>query len=337
MTTAEPDGPIGDINTLAGQQWVFTAPEAIGLASIRKFALAVGDSNPLYYDAGYASTSQYGGIIAPPTFVCETMQFMSGEMDETGDPTQKPKLPLGTEIRGGNEYNLLRPLRPEDVLTVRWKLSDVREREGKSGKLIIVVSEITYTNQYHETVATNNETTLFRISDSETDGGRQSGLATMGRSTGGPGPAARRLETPLLFEDADVGDEIGALSKEITLPGMVFYGAATWDFNRSHYDYEYVQRRGFSRPFVDGQMLGAFLAQMLADWTGDPGAISKLGFRFRDFAYPGDVLTCRGRVTSKSSQGGQNLVECELWVENQEGALVLSPGHATLKLPSEGL
>ena len=337
MTTAEPDAPIVDINALIGQQWVFTAPEAIGLASIRKFALAVGDNNPLYYDAGYASKSQYGGIIAPPTFVCETMQFMSGEIDEVGDPTQKPKLSLGTEIRGGNEYNFLRPLHPEDVLTVHWKLSDVRERDGRSGNLIIVVSEITYTNQYNETVATNNETTLFRTSDSETEGGRQSGLATMGQSTGGPGSAPRRLETPLLFENANVGDEIVALRKEITLPGMVFYGAATWDFNRSHYDHEYLQKRGFSRPFVDGQMLGAFLAQMLADWTGDPGVISKLGFRFRYFAYPGDVLTCRGRVTSKSSQEGQNLVECELWVENQEGTLVIYPGHATLRLPSEDL
>ena len=36
--------------------------------SIRRYAEAVGDNNPLYRDEAYASKSRYGGIIAPPGF-----------------------------------------------------------------------------------------------------------------------------------------------------------------------------------------------------------------------------------------------------------------------------
>ena len=326
-----------DLKALLGREWVYTSPEEIGRASIRKFALSLGDDNPLYSDQEHARKTKYGGIIAPPTLVCETMQYMVGELDESGGPVQKPRVSLGAEIRGGNEYTFFRPLRPDDVLRVRWKVADIREREGRSGKLIILVSEITYANQHGEMLAVNEETTIFRDSGSQVEGSvRSSGPRTVNHAIPGQAMEVRVLERPLYFEEVQVGDEVTTLCKEITLAQMVFYAAATWDFHRYHYDHEYVRQRGYAQPFVDGQMLGAFLAQMLADWAGDPGAIGALGFRFRDFAFPGDVLTCKGCVTSKSAEGGQNRVVCDLWIDNQEGSSVLSPGHASLNLPSRG-
>ena len=35
---------------------------------IRRFAEAIGDPSPLYYDEEYAKQTSYKGIIAPPTF-----------------------------------------------------------------------------------------------------------------------------------------------------------------------------------------------------------------------------------------------------------------------------
>ena len=37
--------------------------------AVRKFARAIGETNPLYYDEAYAATTRFGGIVAPPTFV----------------------------------------------------------------------------------------------------------------------------------------------------------------------------------------------------------------------------------------------------------------------------
>ena len=89
------------------------------------------------------------------------------------------------------------------------------------------------------------------------------------------------------FEDVSVGEELSPLHKQIDLPHMMAYGAATWDFIRVHYDADYVRDLGFPGPFVDGQMLGAFLAQQVQDWAGPGAFLRKLGFRNRIMVYPG--------------------------------------------------
>lgn len=48
---------------------------AIEASHIMMFARSVGDDNPIYYDADYASDSEVGGIVAPPTFVQASAQF----------------------------------------------------------------------------------------------------------------------------------------------------------------------------------------------------------------------------------------------------------------------
>ena len=339
MTTQESSALTPDIQALVGKEWVFTSPEEISRASIRKFALAIGDHNPLYLDAEYAGNSKYGSIIAPPTLICETWQYFTGGLDEIGTPSKRPTLHLGLEIRGENEYTFLQPMRPDDTVTARYRIADIREREARSGKLIFLVVEVTFSNHLGEIIAVNKETTIFRASGSEAEGGMRPGAGTNNPDPDFDEPErdVRRLETALHYEDVNEGDEIPELSKAINMPRMVFYSASTWDFHRYHYDYERVSKNGFPRPFVDGQMLGAYLAQMLADWTGDPGAIRGLGFRYRGFSFPGDVLTCKGKVKGKSTQDGQGLVECDLWVENQDGEQVLAPASAALSLPSRNV
>lgn len=42
------------------------------------FARAIGDPNPIYRDPEHAAGTEVGGIIAPPTFVQASAQFMEG-------------------------------------------------------------------------------------------------------------------------------------------------------------------------------------------------------------------------------------------------------------------
>ena len=143
------------------------------------------------------------------------------------------------------------------------------------------------------------------------------------------------------FEDVSVGEELTPLRKQIDLPRMMAYGAATWDFIRVHYDADHVREMGFPGPFVDGQMLGAFLAQHVQDWAGPGAFLRKLGFRNRVTVYPGDSLVCRGVVTrlnredddpSTSSGLRPGLAECDLWIENQLGERVVDRAQAVVQL-----
>ena len=132
------------------------------------------------------------------------------------------------------------------------------------------------------------------------------------------------------FDGIKVGDEIPSLTQEITQVGMVMYSAATWDFARVHYDKEFVERRGFPAPFVDGQMLGAYLAEMIMNWIGDSGTLNKLNFQFRKMVFPCDRVICKGSVTEKHAENEQRLITCDLWVENQDGEKVLAPAGALI-------
>lgn len=137
----------------------------------------------------------------------------------------------------------------------------------------------------------------------------------------------------LAFDDVAIGETLPPLVKSISLMSMVIYAAAVWDFIPLHYDVDYAQKQGFPQPPADGQMLGAFLAQLMTDWSGANGFLRKLDFRLREFVYPGDTLTCHGRVVAKCTDDGEHLVECELWIENQRGVKVVDPAHGTVALP----
>ena len=137
--------------------------------------------------------------------------------------------------------------------------------------------------------------------------------------------------TTLKFEDISVGDELPRLVKQITAARMMAYGAATWDFIRIHYDADYVRGLGFDGPFLDGQMMGGFLAQQVQDWAGPGAFLRKLNFSNRAMVYPGDLIICQGIVTEKSAENGEELVTCDLWVLNQSGEKVVQPASALVR------
>lgn len=133
------------------------------------------------------------------------------------------------------------------------------------------------------------------------------------------------------FDQVEVGEALPALTKEITSVRQMMYGAATWDFVRFHYDADLASERGFPAPFADGQMMGAFMAQLVMDWAGPEAFLASLSFRNRVMVFPDDTLTCLGKVTNKSLEDGKSSVECELWIENRKKETV-AEGKATVSL-----
>lgn len=153
-----------ELRSWIGREATYTAPEELGRASFRYFALALGDDNPIYSDSQFAGRTVHRDIIAPPTFVCETNQIVNQPLDENGYIGHHWDLPIssGRFIRGGNDYELLQPVRPSDRVTTNWKIIDIYERHTrKLGTLIFVVSEARYTNQHGELLAINRETNIY--------------------------------------------------------------------------------------------------------------------------------------------------------------------------------
>jgi acyl dehydratase len=137
----------------------------------------------------------------------------------------------------------------------------------------------------------------------------------------------------LFFEDVEVGSEITAFEKRPTTRQLVMYAGASDDYVTIHYDKDAAIAAGHRTVIVHGALKSAFLGQMLTDWIGPRGRLVALDVSYRGIDYPGDTLTCRGRVLSKRSEGGRNLVECEIRIENGTGQ-VTTPGRALVSLPS---
>ena len=136
------------------------------------------------------------------------------------------------------------------------------------------------------------------------------------------------------FEDVEVGSELPTITKEIDIEQLAMYAAVCWDFRPEHYDSGTAQEYGFRAPYADGPMLAAFLGQIATGWMGSKGAFKKIATTYRTMVFPGDILSCKGLVTDKCTKGNSNLVECEVWAENQKSERV-AYGTVTVELPSK--
>lgn len=136
------------------------------------------------------------------------------------------------------------------------------------------------------------------------------------------------------FEDVNVGDALPPLAKTITHNQLVRYSGASGDFNPIHTDPEAARAAGLDGVIAHGLLNMAFLGQLVTDWCGDPGAVRQLHCRFSKMVRPGDTVTAKGAVTEKKAIDGEALVYLKVWVENQQGEIVLSNGLAVVALPT---
>ena len=153
-----------ELRDMVGREVTYTAPEPVGRASIRYFALSIGDDNPLYTDVEAAQALGYSDVIAPPTLLAETNQYAGLPRNAEGYaghlwPLHVPGTRL---VRGGNSYTFHRPVLATDVVTVTWRLDDVAVKVNAKGQeLVIVTSTARYVNQDGDQLLENIETMII--------------------------------------------------------------------------------------------------------------------------------------------------------------------------------
>ncbi len=136
--------------------------------AIRRFADSVQDYNPLYWDEKYAKKSRYGAIIAPPGLIC-TPWYASratpwgGKDAGVGAMMQGPnmaKAGFGRVLDGGVEWEFFKPVKAGDTIKAEPSIKDIMVREGRTGKMVFIIRETTYTNQNGEVVAKTRGTSI---------------------------------------------------------------------------------------------------------------------------------------------------------------------------------
>ena len=130
--------------------------------AIRRYADAVGDDNPLYREEEYARKSRYGGIVAPPGFFGWPMKSIPTLEAVMGLMTAIIEAGYHRILDAGMSFEFFLPVRPGDVLIASPKVSDVTEKEGKSGTMIMCSFETTYVNQNGDLVAKSFQKVICR-------------------------------------------------------------------------------------------------------------------------------------------------------------------------------
>jgi acyl dehydratase len=126
---------------------------------IKDFARAIGDPNPFYLDDRIGAASEFGDVIAPPTF---PITFRDEQAD-TGSFLKELGTDISRILHGEQEFELHRPLRPGETLLCRPRIADIYEKSGKSGAMAFVVRETAVTDRNGELVATLRGVTVVRL------------------------------------------------------------------------------------------------------------------------------------------------------------------------------
>ena len=101
--------------------------------AIRRFAEALGDYNPVYYDEEYARASGYPGIVAPPT--------LPASFHSAADLRELLGVGIKSLLHAEQAFEYERPIFAGDRIYVTTRVADIYEKSGPAGQMDVAVIE----------------------------------------------------------------------------------------------------------------------------------------------------------------------------------------------------
>jgi hypothetical protein len=140
-------------------------PYEVTTTSVRAFARGVGYTDPVYYDVSAARAAGYRNLPAPPTYIGTPVFIPGRSHDIFSGPTEgQPSVGHGLKnvLDGGTETEYFEQICAGDTLTAVTRIIDLKVRESpKLGKMLILTSETTFTNQERKRVAAQRSQVIF--------------------------------------------------------------------------------------------------------------------------------------------------------------------------------
>ncbi|MFN8556859.1 MAG: MaoC family dehydratase N-terminal domain-containing protein [Dehalococcoidia bacterium] len=127
------------------------------------FVQATMDEDPNYWDPEAAQSSKFGAVVAPPLYPSFAFRRRPGTPDPLDEALgnrdfdglrgfsesrlpEIPHLPVRM-LNGGVEAEFFAQAKVGDRITGQTRYADIYEREGRTGRMLFIVTETTFTNQ----------------------------------------------------------------------------------------------------------------------------------------------------------------------------------------------
>jgi MaoC dehydratase-like protein len=305
------------------------APDDVNLAMIRHWVDALDDRNPVYLDEAVATTTRFGGIVAPPAMLqtwtmarprIEGIAARGGAAAEIDGDS-----PLGLLTTGGftgtlatnSELEFARYLRLGDRLQSSTALESVSERKATAlglGYFITWVS--TYTDDEGAVVGRQR----FRIYKFEP--GSSGSVTSRGRAR----PSSR--------SEAGVGEELAPFDLDVTATVVVAGAIASRDFMPAHHDRGFATAQGAPDIFMNILTTNGYVSRYVTDWAGPDTMLRSISIRLGAPAVPGYILRFTGWVMSEHHEEDERVIEVAIRAANDLGDHLT--GTVVLTLPSDG-
>jgi acyl dehydratase len=121
-------GPIGKAETMAVER-----------GAVRKMAKAIEAWDPIHHDDAAAITRGYRGVVAPWPLLW--LFYFNADEHRLAFPFGK------ATVHGGDAYEFHEPMIVGDEITMETAITDAQLKQGRSGRLGVVVEERRFTNQ----------------------------------------------------------------------------------------------------------------------------------------------------------------------------------------------
>ena len=132
----------------------------------QRYAYAVGDENPLYFDEKAAHSAGYRTITVPPLFITHALVLPkpANTLREDGlyEDTTSVQLEVSRMMFGGEEWDFIEPVCVGDEITATTRLADLDQKEGSKGPFVRLVRETTFVNQDEQVVARSRQIGIAR-------------------------------------------------------------------------------------------------------------------------------------------------------------------------------
>lgn len=125
----------------------------------QRWAAAVGDHNPLWFDAEYARAQGYRDVICPPLYLQYAVLGVTpldglrpdGSSGAASGSLAFPHAPR--RMAGGESTKFFGPAYHGDEIEMVRTIESIVEKQGRSGPFVLVTWRTVYRNQRHELLA----------------------------------------------------------------------------------------------------------------------------------------------------------------------------------------
>jgi acyl dehydratase len=140
-------------------QVVATLTGEVNRRDWQRWAAAIGDHNSLWFDPDYAQAHGYRDVICPPMFLQYAVLGVTGQADLRPDGTTGaasgslafPKAPR--RMAGGEKTTFHLPAYHRDEIEMQRTLDSIVEKDGRSGRFVVITMLSEYRNQDRALVA----------------------------------------------------------------------------------------------------------------------------------------------------------------------------------------